>query len=285
MILVTGASGTVGSEVVRALSARGAKVRAAYRSLEKAEQARKAGIEATLLDFDRRETVQSSLQGAQKVFLMAPPNPAQAAQERVVVEEAKNAGVGHMVKLSVWHAPSAGIVFARAHQEIEKLILDLGIPYTFLRPNGFMQNLLGSVSTIRTQGIFYSTTEDAACSMIDARDIASVAATVLTESGHEGKAWNLSGPEALSNYQIAEKLSASLGRRIRYVNLAEQDFREALLSAGVPEWNVEGLLDLMRYYKTGAAREVTPWVERVTGKKPRSFDQFARDHLSAFREP
>src|SRR5207247_9504865 len=128
-------------------------------------------------------------------------------------------------------------------------------------PNGFMQNVLNYMGeTIRSQSAIYSPAGNAAASHIDARDIGAVGARVLTEKGHEGKAYELTGPAALTYGQIAEALSRVLGRTIRYVPIAPEQYKQAAVAAGTPEGYADALVDLNRYYLTGNAAEVTPGV-------------------------
>jgi len=276
MILVTGSSGKVGKELVRRLEEGKARFRVGARSPEKAP-----GVQAVLFDLDRPETFGPALGGVERLFLLSSGG---TEREGPVVDAARKAGTKHIVKLSVWGAETEAHEFARHHRPIEKRIEASGIPWTFLRPNGFMQNYVAfSAATIKAQGAFYLPDRDARISVIDTRDIAAVAAQALTGEGHEGKAYTLSGPEALSNGEIAEKISRAIGKKVSYVDIPEEDFRKGAISAGVPPAYADALVDLQRYYVSGAGSRVTPEVERVTGRKPISFDQFARDHASAWK--
>jgi uncharacterized protein YbjT (DUF2867 family) len=149
-----------------------------------------------------------------------------------------------------------------------------------------MQNLLTyNGETIRTQNAFYAAQAHGAVSHIELRDIAAVAVKVLSERGHEGKVYALTGPEALTHEQVAEKLSRATGRHIRYVDRTPAELKEAMLGAGVPEWSADALLDLQRLYRQGKARLVDPSVERITGRRATTFDEFARDYATAFQPP
>jgi len=281
MILITGASGNVGREVLKQAAGQ-LKVRAAYMSANKAKEA-PAGVETVLMDYAKPETVRAALDGIEKVFLVGPPSPNVAELEGVLVNEAKKSGVRHIVKLSALGERKA--IFPSLHRDSEEKIEVSGLPYTFLRPNGFMQNFVNyDSSTIKAQNAFYATQGNGAVSHIDVRDIASVAVKVLSTSGHEGKAYSLTGPEALTNAQVAEKLSRVLGRAIRYVDVPTEDFKKSLLSAGVPEWSANALIDLQRLYREGVASLVDPAVEQLTGRKATSFDHFARDYSLAFQQ-
>jgi len=282
MILITGASGNVGSEVLKQAVAARLSVRAAYLSAEKAKAA-PAGVETILMDYAQPETIRVALDGIEKVFLVGPPAPNVAELEGGFVNEAQKSGVKHIVKLSALGGHKA--TFPSHHRDSEEKIEASGLPYTFLRPNGFMQNFVNyDAGTIKTQNAFYATTGNGAVSHIDIRDIASVAVRVLSSSGHEGKAYSLTGPEALTNAQVAEKLSRALGRTIRYVDVPRDDFKKSLLSAGVPEWSANALIDLQRFYSEGGASLVDPTVERLTGRRATSFDQFVHDYRFAFQQ-
>lgn len=281
MILITGASGNVGREVVRQIAQTGVRVRAAYQSVSKAAAA-PSGVELVTMDYNQPETVRAALKGVERVFLVGPPASNLVALERKVVDEIKRSGARQIVKLSAMGGRAA--TFPRQHAESEDYIQSSGVIYTFLRPNGFMQNLVNySAGTINTQNAFYGCQGEGKVSHIDIRDIGAVAVKVLTESGHEGRAYTLTGPAALTNAEIAQILSDDLGREIRYVDLPPAQFKQALLGAGLKEWDADALIDLQRLYREGGASAVTSDVERLLGRKPTSFEQFSRDHRQAFQ--
>ncbi len=235
MILVTGAGGNIGSELVKKLKAHGAGFRAGYHSAEKVEKAKRAGLDAVPIDFARREILRPALQGIDALFLVSGNHPNQTDLELAAAREAKKAGVRHLVKNSVWGAEGEAFSFAKIHRPVEKEIEASGMAYTFLRPNGFYQNLSNFFAgTIKAQGAFHLPAREARVSHLDVRDIASVAAQALTETAHEGKAYDLSGPEAPTYGQIAETLSAVLSRKIAYVDLPDADFKKGLVAAGAP---------------------------------------------------
>ncbi len=284
MILVTGAGGTVGGEVVTQLRVSGVAVRAGYHSPEKAANAKAEGIDAVVIDFARPDTLAAALRGADKLFLVLGANPDQAELEIAAVAAAKVAGVAHIVKLSVWGAEDEAFHFARVHRAVEKEIEASGMTWTFIRPNGFMQNTVNYMGeTIRSQGAFYESAADARISHVDVRDIAAVAVRVLIEEGHESKAYPLTGPEALTYAEVAEKLSAVTGKRITYVPIPDEAFKEGAIASGVLEWYADSLVDLQRYYRDDSASQVTEAVREVTGKAPISFDEFAREHAPAWQ--
>ena len=282
MILITGASGKVGSEVLKQVIASGTKPRAMYRNQQAAAAAPK-GVEVAIADFAKPEELQRALRGVEKLFLLCAPVPELPQLESNAVDAAKSAGVKHIVKLSAIGAGEGAHTFARGHQASERKLRESGIAYTFLRPNGFMQNFLLYAGTIQSQGAFYGSGSEAPVSYIDLRDIAAVAAKALTSSGHENKIYELSGPEGLSYSDVANKFGAALGKPVRYVQVSEQQARQGMISAGVPEWNADAILDLQHFYDAGKAGAISQDVERVTGRKATSFDQFVRDYRDAFR--
>lgn len=280
MILITGASGNVGKEVLKQISQTGAQVRAAFQSASKATAA-PSGVEIVAVDYNQPETLRAALKGVDRVFLVGPPTAQLPALERQATDVIAQTDVRQLVKLSAMGGREA--IFPRQHAESEDYIRSSGVPYTFLRPNGFMQNMVNyNAPTINTQNAFYGTEGDGQISQIDVRDVAAVAVKALTEDGHVGKAYTLTGPQALTNTDAAQILSGQLGREIRYVNLPAAQLREALLAAGVPEWNADALLDLQRLYREGKAATVTGDVEQILGRKPISFAQFCGDYRYAF---
>jgi uncharacterized protein YbjT (DUF2867 family) len=277
MILVTGSGGAVGRELLKELTAMGARVRAGYHTRPPSLPQ----VEGVRLDVTTGDGLDAALAGVASVFLLSGDLADQTGGELRVVEAARRAGVRHLVKLSVFGAESEAFSFAKIHRPVERAIEGSGIPYTFLRPNSFMQNFVNYYGdTIRTQSAFYLSCGDARVSHVDVRDIARVAALVLTTDGHAGSAYDLCGPEALTHAEAASKLSIAMGRPINYVDLPEADLKQGLMAAGTPEWYADALVDLYRYYTTGQAGGVTTAIKDVTGRDPISFDQFARDYAA-----
>lgn len=282
MILVLGASGHTGALLVEELTARGARFRAGYRAPQRIESARREGLDAVRVDYTDPASLDAALAGMEKVFLVAPPTPDLERLERAVVEAAQRAGTGHLVKVSVWDARTGDFIFARPHRVIEDLVQRSGIPWTFLRPNDFMQNLLASAPLIRSTGI-HAYPDGGRVSTIHVGDIARVAAVVLTGSGHEGQAYDLSGPEALTYEDRIRILSEVTGRRLTYVAPSDEEWRQAALGHGLPEFLVDALINLQRYMRSGAGERVTPTVEEITGRPATSYRQFAEENAAAFR--
>jgi uncharacterized protein YbjT (DUF2867 family) len=277
MILVTGSSGTIGSELVKELTLAGAAVRAGYRTRPPSAP----GVQGMRLDLATGEGLDAAVAGTDAVFLLVGEMSDQTAAGIRVVESARRAGVKRLVKLSVFGAEREAYSFARIHRPAERAVEASGIPYTLLRPVSFMQNFVTYYGdTIRQQSAIYLPCGDAREGHVDARDIARVAARVLTSAGHEGKSYVLTGPELLSYSEAADKLSAVLGRTIVYVNVSEADHKKSLLEMGVPADSVDKLLDLYRFIREGRASATSTAIKDVTGRDPISFDQFAREHVA-----
>ena len=281
MILITGASGNVGKEVLIQMARTGHKVRAAFQSLSKAGDA-PSGVDIVRMDYNDPLSLRAALNGVDRVFLVGPPTAQLPALERSAVEVIAKSAVRLIVKLSAMGGRDA--IFTRQHAESEDYIRSSGVAFTFLRPNGLMQNMVNyNAPTINTQNAFYGSEGDGRVSQIDIRDVAAVAVKTLTEEGHAGKTYTLTGPEALTNSEIAAMLSQVLGREIRFVNLAPAQMREALRSAGVGGWNADALIDLQRLYREGKAAAVTQDVEQLLGRKTIGFQQFLHDYKAAFQ--
>jgi uncharacterized protein YbjT (DUF2867 family) len=285
MILVTGGTGTTGREIIGELKKLGATgVRALVRNPAKASFIREAGFETVEGDFDRPETLDAALAGVERALLLTPPSPQTFELQRDFIEASKRAGVRRVVKFSAFGADaSAPEGFGKWHGQAEDYLRESGLAWTMLRPNFFMQNLLGQARQIAAEGRIYQPVGEARASFIDVRDIAAVAARALLEDGHEGEAYVLTGPEALSYYDVAAKLSGATGREVTYVPISPEQFRQGALAAGLPEWLVSALGRLNEIFAAGYAAEVTDCVRAVGQKEPVTFDQFARDYAQAFK--
>ena len=284
MILVTGVTGTTGGAALRALLERDAPVRVLVRDPARFDAPE--GVEVAVGEFADPAALASALQGVQGAYLVHPGTPAEVAAESAFISAAQRAGLPHLVLLSVVGADHPGIDairFGAAHRAVEAVASASGIPTTFLRPNGFLQNYLGQAASIREQGVFYSPLSPAAVvSHVDAEDIGAVAATVLTEPGHEGAAYTLTGPEALSDDDIPGRLSPAPGREAAHVQVTPEDARASMVSMGYPEWVADGIMELSAFYETGGAAAVAADIERLLGRPARSVDDFAAAHREAF---
>jgi uncharacterized protein YbjT (DUF2867 family) len=281
-VVVTGATGTVGTNVVQQLLAAGAEVRAAVRSPEKVPPT--PGLEAVAIDFSQPETLTVALAGAEHLFLLTAFTPEMIAQSNALVDAARIAGIEHVVKLSAMGAgPNAAIRLGKIHTEGERYLEDSGLGWTHLRPNSFMQNYLTYYGeTIRTQNAFYLPHGDGKMSLVDVRDVAAVAVMALTEPGHMGKAYELTGTTALGNTEIAAILTGVLGREISYVDVPDEAARQAMADMGSPQVMIDTLMGLNNIIRDGYTAGVTNTVEVVTGRPAMIFETFATDHAEVW---
>src|SRR5262245_17219186 len=278
MICITGANGTLSSEVIRQLERQHIPFRGAYSSEQAAQSALARGIEAVTIDYNQPATLRTAFEGCHHVFLLGPNAVNQIELEMNAVDAARATGVRHIVKQSVMGAAEEAYSLANIHRPVEKAIETSGMASTFLRPNSFMQNVVTFMApTIRTESVFYSASGQARISHIDVRDIAAVAVAALTTEGHEGQTYTLTGPEALTYDEIAEELSGALGRVIRHVSLPPQDLKAGVLAEGMPESIADRLLDLERYFHEDRASAVTNDVSRMIGRRPNRFADYVRE--------
>ena len=278
MICITGAGGTLGSEVLKQLESTNAQFRVAYFSKGKADRARARGIEAVVIDYNRPDTLEEAFGGCDRLFLLGPNVVDQTGLELNAVEAAKACGVRHIVKQSVMGAAGDSYSLAKVHRPVERAIESSGLAWTFLRPNSFMQNIVTFMSeTIRSEGAFYNASGSAKISHVDVRDIAAVAVHALTGGDHEGRAYTLTGPDALTYEEIAGELSAALGRTITNVSLPPSELKQGMLAGGMPDELADRMLDLERYFREDRASSISDDIKLVTGNNPRRFRNFIRE--------
>ena len=283
-ILVTAATSNVGREVVKKLANQNVKVKAAVRSLSRGKNL-PSNVELVEFDLDRAATVEAAFVGVDKAFFMTPLVPNLVDWDATCLEAAKQAGVKQIVKLSVMGAGTEpDMLLGNSHRESEKLIEASGINYTFLRPNSFFQNyIIYTGETIKSQNAFFLPLGEGKLSLIDIRDVATVATVVLTENGHEKKAYQITGAEAISNAEVANILSQLLARTITYRDIPEETARQAMQENGIPDRQIDMVLGLYARQKLGNYAVMTPTFSEITGKKPISFPQFAREYIDFFQ--
>lgn len=284
-ILVTGATGTVGREVVPALRASGARMRVLVRDAAKADGLRAPDVEVAVGDYGDHASLRAAMHGVERLFLLVPPGPEATAQERALIDAAVAGGVRHVVKLSAIGADEAQpCAFLRHHGVAERMLHESGLAWTMLRPNGFFTNLSGSFGeSVARQGAIHAPAGSAPLSYVHPRDVGEVAAAMLAGGGHEGETHVLTGPEALGYADFARVLSEELRRRVLYVDVPPDAARQAMLASGMPPWFVEAVLDLYAYMRTAPeAGQVTDNVPRTLGRPATSFAEFVREDPARF---
>jgi uncharacterized protein YbjT (DUF2867 family) len=284
VITVTGSTGTIGSELVRLLSQAGVATRAIARSVAQARAL--PHVTSVAADLRDSQTLDAALLGTERLFLLTGNDPGFAAVQIGVVGAAARAGVRHLVKLSALGASDhskSGI--ARAHWEVEQAIQRSAIPWTMLRPHAFMQNWLGEVAeTVRAERVIYSPIGEGRVPFIDTRDIAAVAAKVLLDPrDYSGKKFVLTGGAAVGYADVAEVLSRLMGKTVTYRAITMEEARARLAGKGVPAELIDATLAIAAYQRDGGPTAlVSPTVERLLGRPPRTIEEFVRDHLASF---
>ena len=278
MILVIGGRSKIGSALLELLSARGEKVRALVRDRERGGSL-PGRVEPVVGDLASPESLRAAMSGVEKVFLLSSPHRDAVQWHRNAIDAARASGVALLVRSSILGADKdRPAEFVSAHTECDRHLEQAGLDHVILRPNLFLQNVPEStIPSIGEDGRFYVDAGDARISMVDTRDVAAVASVVLTESGHVGAHYDITGSEALSYRDVASKLSSALGREITYVDAPDDAVSGALLGFGLDQWFVDALVGLYQDYRRsgtdGYASVVTDTVERVTGRPPRSLDE------------
>lgn len=281
-VLVTGATGNTGSAVVDQLVQRGVPVRVMVRNQGDAEQFDGQRASAVVADFDDASSLAAALSGVDRAYLVTPSSERAEEQQVRFARAAMDGGVRQLVVLSQLAAdPDSPVRFLRWHAAAERGIRDTGIGHTFLRPNLFFQGLLPFARTIASSGRFFAPIGDARVSAVDVRDIAGVAVAALTQAGHQGRTYTITGPAAITHAEMAAALSAALGREITFSDAPPQAFAESLRGV-LPPWQADGLLEDYAHYRSGEAAAVYPTVAEVAGGQPRTFRQFADDYKAAF---
>lgn len=279
MHIIFGSSGVVGSAVLSELHRRGLPARGVYRS-------RKPGHhegDVARVDLETGDGLDASLAGATAVFLATGDMIDQVTAELRVVEAARRAGARRIVKLSIMSAESEAFFYARVHRAIERGVEASGIAYTLLRPGGFMQNFIHYYGhAIRTEGVLRLPCDDFEENVIDARDIARVAAECLSSDRFEGKALTLCGPQPLSYASMVAEISAQTGRKVTFASISAEAFRATMLPYAVSQEHVDGITAMLRFHQEGRGPKTSDAVFEVTGARPRSFAEFAREHASSW---
>src|SRR5262249_35067813 len=285
-VLVTGATGTNGLEVVKQTLARGARVRAFVRDKTAAAAVLPPEVELFEGDFAQRTAARAAMRAIERVFLLAAVHEHMEDFERAFIEEARDARIAHVVLFSAIGAhPGSTTFFGRVHGRAECALVESGIPYTILQPSFFMQNSLWSADTIKREGAIYNATGTGAAGHVDAQDIASVAAAALTEpvERHAGEIYLVTGRERLTFADIAGRFSRVLGRSVRHVSVPDDAYKETMMrQAGMPEWQAQAVLDLEVRCRQGDFSAGTDTVERGGKRRPTTFEEFIRTNAAVF---
>lgn len=285
MILITGASGTVGGAVLEEVKRAGRPFRAMYRNDADARNAG-SGVSAVIADFANKESLRRAFVGVDAVFLVCSPIPQLVELESNVIDSCRERGTRHIVLSSALGAGDYARSFPSWHRKVEDKLKASGLGYTILRPNSFMQNIVAyNAPSIRASGAFYAAMGNARMSLVDVRDIGAAAAMILADpAAHAGKIYELNGPEAVTQAEVARRISRTAGRSVQFVDIPEAAQRKAMLQAGMPEWQVTALLELQQYYTGGKGGEVTGVLASLLKRAAATLDQFLAEFKDSFRE-
>jgi uncharacterized protein YbjT (DUF2867 family) len=286
MILVTGATGNIGSVLTQTLVGAGHKVRALTRDVARASAPLNSDASLVQGDLTRPETLSAALTGVEKAFFVANAGPRLAEVGGNFFDAARAAGVRYVVAVSsATSAIDPPVAIGRWHFALEERLKASGLSWTMLRPGPFASNTLHWAQMIRTQGVVFAPSGTATCAPIDPRDIAGVAFVALTSTGHEGKTYLLTGSELLNAREQVEKIGKALGTTIRFVEVPDERARAGMLGSGIPEIVADAILELVRAGRASAragGRFRTATVREVTGREAGSYDDWLRDNVAAF---
>jgi uncharacterized protein YbjT (DUF2867 family) len=284
-ILVTGATGTIGKQVVRALRERGLDVRAGARTPESLQDLKALGAETVRIDWDDQASLEAAFAGIDRVFLLTPFVEDDLPHVKAGVAAARAAGVSFILRMSAAGAdPSSPAALPRHHGQGENLVKESGIRWAVIQPNFFQDNFVNyQAGSIKAQGAFYGAGGEGKTAYISSSDVgASAAAILAAPDKHGSQTYVLTGPEALSDGEAARLLGALLGREVKFVNLGPDDLAAGLRSQGTPEWQVQALLFLETVKANGWASAVSPAVEQITGRAPENVRSFLERNKARF---
>ena len=272
MILITGASGSVGKAVLHESLHTQSKVRAMFRSKEDAANAL-PGCEPVIADYKDKPSLLAALNGVTSVYVVCSPIPQLVELESNMLEACQESGVKHVVLNSALGAADFLKSFPAWHRKVEDKLKSMRMTYTILRPNGFLQNIAA----------FYGNLGDSKTSYIDVTDIAVVAVKSLGGAAHIGKIYELNGPEAISNRELAKRISKIAGRIINYVDLPDSAYRDAMVGLGMPEWQVTALMGLHELYQQGGGAKTDSLLKSLIERDPVTLDQYLAANAQEFR--
>lgn len=281
MILLTGATGTIGRPLAVELKARGARLRVLTRDPERARNVL-GPAEFVVGAVSSPESVAKALADVEAALLLLPLDPAMAGWAAEFARAAKTAGVRRIVQISAHGADvRSREPVARWHGDCEEMAARAGVPATVLRPAALYQNFLAHAEAMR-RGTLSAPMGAAKIAMVDARDVAAAGAEALTSPGLAGRTLTLTGPASLSYADAADAFSRELGRPVRYRDVPPKEAERAMLDAGTPAWRMDALLTLAERFRSGRADELSDGVRTATGRGPTPFERFARDYASDF---
>ena len=283
MILLTGATGKTGSATAIELSNLKVPFRALIRSEEKRDEIEALGGEVIIGSAENRETIDQAMMGIEKLLIILPNCENQLEMEMQLVDSAKAEGVEQIVYMSSVEADEeCTSPIPKLHWDTEVYIKDSGLQWTMIKPNFYMQNFIGSAKTIVEQNKFFLPMSEGKTGMIDTRDVGKVIAKVLSEEGHEGQSYQITGPEILSFYNVAEKFSSVLKREVLYVDMSMDAYKNILSQFLTNQWHLDSVIDLFAGIAEGGIEYNTDTFEELIGTPPRSLEDFIEEHRNLY---
>lgn len=283
MILITGATGKTGSAAVQELSNRNIPFRVLIRNEDKLNQITDMGGEVIIGAIEDDAALNQAMEGVQKALVLLPNSEQQLFLEKKVVDAALEANVQHIVKMSSMEAvPEATSPIPKLHMQSENYIKNSGMNWTMIKPNFFMQNLLGSGKTIVEQNKFFLPMGEGKAGMIHTKDVGTVIAKVLSENGHEGQNYEVTGPEILSFHDVAEIFSKVLGKKVDYINVPIDEYKKTLSQFLTNQWHLDSVIDLFKDIAEGGIEDKTDTFQDLIGKSPCSLEQFIQEYSFVF---
>jgi len=283
MILITGATGKTGSAAVQELSNRNIPFRVLIRNEDKLNQITDMGGEVIIGAIEDDAALNQAMEGVQKALVLLPNSEQQLFLEKKVVDAALEANVQHIVKMSSMEAvPEATSPIPKLHMQSENYIKNSGMNWTMIKPNFFMQNLLGSGKTIVEQNKFFLPMGEGKAGMIHTKDVGTVIAKVLSEDGHEGQNYEVTGPEILSFHDVAEIFSKVLGKPVDYINVPIDEYKKTLSQFLTNQWHLDSVIDLFKDIAEGGIEDKTDTFQDLIGKSPCSLEQFIQEYSFVF---
>ena len=282
-ILVAGATGTNGSELLKQLAQAGVKARALVRSAERAKHLANEHVELIEGDLADRDSLYTAMKGIEKAYVVTAIHKDTVQWFLNFFDAAKRAGVKHVVKFSGLGADAnSPSEIIRQHAASDQALKDSGLTYTILRPNSFFQNMFWQAEAIKHTGQFYLPMADGKQSLVDVRDLAEATVKVLTEAGHENKVYDLTGSESLGYHEVASLLSEATGKTVSYVNIPAEAALQSMRENGMPDWDAKVLVEIQTVFASGAYAEPTNDLAALLGREPTRFSQFANDFKAVF---
>jgi uncharacterized protein YbjT (DUF2867 family) len=284
MILLTGATGRIGGAAAKALAKANIPFRVFVRDAEKFTLNDNANIDIVVGDMQNVDDIRRAVDGVEKALLVCANGEQQASMEMSFAREAAAAGVSHVIKISSMEAaPDAVATFPKQHFEIEMFIKTLNINWTMVRPNFFMQNLLLFAAGIKNANLFALPLGAAKTGMLDAADVGEYCAALLQQAGHEGQTYEVTGLELFDFHEVAARMSAVVGKEIRYIDQDPEEFRNFLGQFIQSQWHLDGVCGLFAEIADHSLEKVTTTMADTLGRDPVSLEDFTATYINAFK--